>query len=116
MKGNVARFDMSERRLDVKGLDEFFGVFASGDERKVRSSRLLEESVRYDLVKDFGDKVLYLSAFLSFGDITRTGATANTIWLPIFYDGNAIFYSLRGGKFIRTTEDTRAKMHFALRD
>ncbi|GER37670.1 F-box family protein [Striga asiatica] len=105
MKGNVARFDMSKRRLDVsykcfrwgrvrkgyirehylfkvKGLDELFGAFAFGDERK-----------------DFRDKVLYLSAFSSFGATACTEATANTIRLPKFYGGNAFFYSLRDGMF-----------------
>ncbi|CAA0809993.1 Unknown protein [Striga hermonthica] len=68
MNGNVARFDMSERILDVsykcfrwgrvrkgyirehylfkvEGLGELFGPFAFVDERKVRSYRLLEESM-----------------------------------------------------------------------
>ncbi|CAA0809990.1 Unknown protein [Striga hermonthica] len=122
LKGNIARFDMSERRLDVsykcfrwrrvrkgyirehylfkvKGLDELFGAFAFGDERKVRVYRLLEDSMKWDLVKDFGNKVLYLSSFSSFGYTACTEATANTIRLPKFYGGNAIFYSLRDGKF-----------------
>ncbi|GER37701.1 F-box protein family-like protein [Striga asiatica] len=83
----------------VKGLDELFGAFAFGDERKVRVYRLLEESMWWDLVKDFGDKVLYLSAFSSFGAMAHTEATANTIRLPKFYGGSAVFYSLRDGKF-----------------
>ncbi|GFP91937.1 hypothetical protein PHJA_001337800 [Phtheirospermum japonicum] len=55
--------------------------------------------MKWELVEDIGDKVLYLSPGSSFGDTARTKSTANTIRFPKFRGDVAVFYSLRDRKY-----------------
>ncbi|CAA0810017.1 Unknown protein [Striga hermonthica] len=108
MKGNVAsgvaRIQIYPRLTNalswVKGLDGLFRALAFGDECKVRVYRLLEELKRWNLVENFGDKVLYLSSFSSTRLVQQPRPTR--LCCPNFTA--LVLFS------------TRAKMRVALRD
>ncbi|KAK6118762.1 hypothetical protein DH2020_047488 [Rehmannia glutinosa] len=123
VKGNVATFDISKSRLivnsrclrrrrrlgdkikehylfKIKGEEQtLFAVFVLHDERKVNMFRLLEPEMKWELVEDIGDKVLYLSLWLSFGDTAHLKSMANRIYFPKFHGDTAIFYSLCTRKY-----------------
>ncbi|GFP95184.1 F-box/kelch-repeat protein at1g57790 [Phtheirospermum japonicum] len=124
VKGNVARFDIINRRLvisdkclrqqqfnyydikehylfKVKGEKALFGVFAFHDERNVKVFRLSggPKKMKWGLVEDIGDKVLYLSHASSFGCTAHTKIMANRIYFPKLHGDSAVFYSLSDGKY-----------------
>ncbi|KAK6132267.1 hypothetical protein DH2020_033967 [Rehmannia glutinosa] len=125
VKGNVATFDMSkrdcklrfvikfrclrQRRIDskikehflfkIKGEENLFAVFLMYEERKVNMFKLLEPEMKWELVEDIGDKVLYLSHVSSFGDTAYLKNMENRIYFPRFHGDSAVYYSLSSGKY-----------------
>ncbi|GFP92676.1 F-box/kelch-repeat protein at1g57790 [Phtheirospermum japonicum] len=93
----------------VKGEEALFGVFVFHDERNVKVFMLSEKprevkvlmpkKMKWELVEDIGDKVLYLSHASSFGCTARTKIMANRIYFPKLHGDSVVFYSLSDGKY-----------------
>lgn len=80
--------------------DALYVVFMIHDRETVNVFRLLEPEMKWERVKDLGDKMLYLSRTSSFGDVAKPKSMANTICFPIFdSDDNLLFYSLKTQRY-----------------
>ncbi|KAL8524597.1 hypothetical protein ACS0TY_014267 [Phlomoides rotata] len=89
--------------LKINGDEQnaLYAVFMIHDSETVNVFRLLEPEMKWERVKDLGDKMVYLSLASSFGDVAKPKSMANTICFPIFdpADDNLLFYSLKTQRY-----------------
>ncbi|KAL8499845.1 hypothetical protein ACS0TY_019731 [Phlomoides rotata] len=80
--------------------DALYAVFMIHDIETVSVFRLLEPEMKWERVKDLGDKMMYVSLASSFGDVAKPRSMANTICFPVFDpDDNLLFYSLKTQRY-----------------
>ncbi|KAL3640823.1 hypothetical protein CASFOL_015791 [Castilleja foliolosa] len=126
MRGNLAIFNIINRRFVVnyeclgyeygriynlivnehslftlKGKDALFSVFVFHEERDVKVFGLskVSKKIKWKLVEDIGDNVLYVSHTSCFVCTAETKATANRIYFPLFHGDSPVFYSLSDKKY-----------------
>ncbi|KAL3640844.1 hypothetical protein CASFOL_015812 [Castilleja foliolosa] len=104
--------------------ETLFGVFVFRDERNVKVYRLSERSkenvsmpkkMKWELVDDIGDNVLYLSHVSCFVCPVDTKIKANRIYFPLLHGDSAVFYSLNDRKYHSLNGDYSSNHAYGLK-
>ncbi|KAG8370477.1 hypothetical protein BUALT_Bualt14G0120900 [Buddleja alternifolia] len=83
----------------IHGKKMIFVVFVEHDEGKVNVFRLREPGMKWELVEDLGDKMLFVTHSATFAKTAPKESMANKIYFPMFRGDKGVFYSLDTRKY-----------------